>query len=412
MDLYTITLLIYNISILPVIFFSILFIFLIVVNLLIKKKKENYKIKKFPFVTVQIPTYNDPIAVRCIEKCIDFDYPKDKYEIMIVDDSTNIETQLKLEKFSIDFPNFIKYIHRKNRDGYKPGALKNSMKYANGEILVLFDADWIPNKDFLKQIVAPFSDPKIAIVQTKQGFYNKDKNWITRFAAYTLMIYHEIIMPIHNKVNSVFFCGTAGAIRRSAFEEVGGWNTKSITEDSELTVKLLKKGYKTKYLPIETPSEVPETIEGFVKQQMRWCYGNARVFIDNFSDIWLKKGLSLKQRLMITYVTFGNVIAIAVILMTVFGMLGWFVGEPRLFSLSEFWNMLSKFGYTAGFLTLGLFTFAKRKMLIEIRFLFYTVFSIGIILAIANSYALIMALFNKKLTWYCTPKKDNSVIVE
>lgn len=413
MDLYTITLLTYNASIFPVILFSILFIIFSLINLLIKEKKTTYKLKELPFVSVQIPTFNDPIAVRCIEKCMEFDYPKDKYEIVIVDDSTNVETQTKLQKFSNDHPDFIKYVHRTNREGYKPGALRDAMPHTKGDILVLFDADWIPAKDFLKKIVQPFADEKIAIVQTKQGFYNKDKNWISRFAAYTLMIYHEIIMPIHNRVNSVFFCGTAGAIRRSAFDEVGGWNTKSITEDSELTVKLLRKGYKTKYLKdIETPSEVPETIESFVKQQMRWCYGNTRVFLDNFSNIWLKRGLSLGQRLMITYVTLGNIIAPAVILMTVSGMLGWFTGDPTLFNLSELVTLISRFIFTAGFLVIGILTFYKRKMLKEFKYLIYSVFSVGIVLAITNSYAFFRAITNKKLIWHCTPKKDNTAVVK
>lgn len=412
MDLYTFTLLVYNISILPVIIFSILFILFALINITLKEKKEKYNLKELPFVSVQIPTFNDPIASRCIEKCMEFDYPKDKYEIIIVDDSTNIQTQALLQKYANDNPNFIKYVHRTNRNGYKPGALKEAMTQTKGEILVIFDADWIPKKDFLKKVTEPFADEKIVIVQTKQGFYNKDVNWISRFAAYTLMIYHEIIMPIHNKANSVFFCGTAGAIRRSAFDEVGGWNPKSITEDSELTVRLLRKGYKTKYLPIETPSEVPETIESFAKQQMRWCYGNARVFFDNFSDIWIKKGLKLKQRLMITYVTIGNIIAPAVILMTLSGFMGWFTGEPKLFSVGEIWNLISKFIFTAGFILLGLVTFFKRKMLKELKYLVFTTMSVGIILALTNSFAFIKAVLNQKLTWYCTPKKNNTDVVK
>ncbi len=413
MDLYTITIFTYNLSILPIIAFSILFVLFSIINLTIKSKKIKYKeFKELPFVSVQVPTFNDPIATRCVEKCMEFDYPKDRYEIMIIDDSTHLETQTLLQKYANDNPEFIKYIHRSNRDGYKPGALKDAMPQTKGDILVLFDADWIPKPDFLKKVIAPFSDEKIAIVQTKQGFYNKDKNWVTRFAAYTLMIYHEIIMPIHNQVNSVFFCGTAGAIRRTAFEEVGGWNTKSITEDSELTVRILRKGYKTLYLPIETESEVPETVEAFVKQQMRWCYGNTRVFFDNFSNIWLKKGLKIKQRLMITYVTLGNIIAPAVILMTISGMMGWFTGEPKLFSMSEFWILASKFVYTAGFILMGLVTFYKRNIMKEIKYLIYTAMSIGIVLAITNSYAFYKAITNQKLVWHCTPKNDNSTVIK
>ena len=256
-----IALFVYNLTLLPIVFFSVLFMMLAFLNLLLhkKEKKEFKELKELPFITVQIPTYNDPIAERCIRHCIDFDYPKDKYEIIIADDSTNIETQNILAKFADENPGFIKYIHRDHRHGFKAGALKNSMRHAKGEFIVIFDSDWMPGKDFLARVIRPFSDPKVAIVQTRQGFYNKDSNLITRSASYLLMIYHTIIMPINNRINCVFFCGTAGAIRRSAFDKVGGWNLNSLTEDSDLTVNMLLKGYKTVYLNFETPSEVPAT---------------------------------------------------------------------------------------------------------------------------------------------------------
>ncbi|MBD3209735.1 glycosyltransferase, partial [Candidatus Woesearchaeota archaeon] len=334
MDMQAFTLFLYNIAILPVIFLSVLFILLSLINLVVDRKQQRYKLpKELPFISVQVPTFNDPIAVRCIERCLRFDYPKDKYEIIIVDDSTNPETQAKLMQFTEDHPGFVKYVHRTNRDGFKPGALNNAMKITKGEIITVFDADWIPRKDYLKTIIGPFSDPQVAIVQSRQGFYNKDTNIITRFAAYLLMIFHTIVLPISNSVNTVFFCGTAGAIRRKHFEEVGGWNKASITEDSELSVKLLIKGYKTVYLQYSTPSEVPDTFESFVKQQMRWCYGNVRVFVDNARNIILDKHLNLKQKLMILYMTTAHITAPFVLLMTIFGFAGWFFGEPTLMTV-------------------------------------------------------------------------------
>ena len=382
-------------------------------NLFVNKpnEKEYKKPKKLPFVSVQVPTFNDPIAARCVEKCMQFNYPKNRYEIIIVDDSTNKETQKKLKKYAIDNPGFIKYIHRDNRSGYKPGALRNAMKITKGEVLVVFDADWIPQKDFLKRVVNPFSDPKVAIVQTRQGFYNKDTNLVTRFAAYLLMVYHTIVMPINNRINCVFFCGTAGAIRRSAFDEVGGWNMNSITEDSELSVKLLIKGYKTVYFDFETPSEVPDTFESFVKQQMRWCYGNTRVFLDNAKKIIFNPGLSIQQRVMITFITLANITAPFVVIMTFFGFAGWFLGEATLFKLSDVITLVSKFIYTGGFLLIGSITLAKRNLLNEFKYFIISAFTVGVVLSTAQSYAFIKALLNSKLSWYCTPKSANQDIM-
>lgn len=407
------TLLMYNLSLFPIIFFSVLFLFLTLLRLFIgNDKKENHKkMKDIPFISVQIPAYNDPIAERCVKKCMEFDYPKDKYEIIIADDSTSPETGALLKRLSNENHGFVKYVHRNSREHFKPGALKNAMNVTKGDIIVIFDADWIPEKNFLKRIIEPFSDPKVALVQTKQGFYNKNTNLITRFAAYVLMIYHDIIMPINNRINCVFFCGTAGAIRRSAFEEAGGWNLNSITEDCDLSVNLLLRGYKSVYLDIETPSEVPATFEGFVKQQMRWCYGNTRVFFDNAFRILFGKGIALRQRAMIVYITLGNIIAPVVVLMTIFGFAGWFIGEPTLFSFSDVTNLMARGIYTAGFISMGFFTLCKKKQLSEFHYLVASAFTIGIIIAVANTIAFFKAAANSKLGWYCTPKSANDGLV-
>ncbi|MBL7056121.1 glycosyltransferase [Candidatus Woesearchaeota archaeon] len=406
---HEITLFIYNISLFPIIFFSILFLMLSMLNILAERKKvkKTKKLEELPFVTVQIPTYNDPIAERCVRHCMDFNYPEDKYEIVIADDSTNEDTKRTLKEFADNNPGFIKYAHRTNRVGFKAGALKEVMNVCKGEIIVIFDSDWMPKKDFLNEIVQPFADEAVALVQTRQGMYNKNKNLITRFASYVLMIYHTIVMPINNKINCVFFCGTAGALRRKHFEEVGGWNLNSITEDSELTVKLLSQGYKSIYLDIETPSETPDTIEGFVKQQMRWCYGNTRVFIDNAFNILFKAKLTIKQRLMITYITLGNLIAPVVVLMTLFGFAGWFIGEPQIMTLSDVMDMTARIILTAGFLVIGTLTLYKKNILNEFPKFILSVLSIGIILAVANTVAFSRAIINKRLHWHCTPKVEN-----
>lgn len=408
-----VALFIYNLALLPIVFFSILFIMLALLSIFFDKRKEKSfaELKELPFITVQIPTYNDPVAERCIRHCMEFNYPKDKYEIIIADDSTNTETQNLLARFEEQNPGFVKYVHRNNRKSFKAGALKNSMKYAKGEFIVIFDADWMPGRDFLNIIIRPFSDPKVALVQTRQGFYNKDFNFITRFAAYLLMIYHAIIMPINNKVNCVFFCGTAGAIRRSAFEKVGGWNLNSLTEDSDLSVKMLLKGYKTAYLDFATPSEVPSTFESFIKQQMRWCYGNARVFFDNALKVLFKRNVTFGQRAMILFVTLGNMAAPFVFVMTLAGFSGWFLGEPELFSFNDIIDMAVRFLITGGFLIIGIIALHKNRALKEFPHLILALLTIGLVLAVANSIAFFKAAFNKQLSWFCTAKDANNKFI-
>jgi cellulose synthase/poly-beta-1,6-N-acetylglucosamine synthase-like glycosyltransferase len=225
------------------------------------------------------------------------------------------------------------------------------------------------------------------------------------------MMYHTIMMPINNKVNCVFFCGTAGALRRSTFEEVGGWNISSITEDSDLSVRLLLKGYKTVYLDYETPSEVPDTFESFIKQQMRWCYGNARVFFDNWKDILFHKRLTLRQRLMIMFITLANSSTLVVILMTLFGFAGWFLGEITLFTFADITELVARFLITAGFFFAGAITLLKRKQLNELGHLLLSVFTMGLLLAFTNAIAFTRAVFKKELHWFCTPKIANVGVV-
>jgi cellulose synthase/poly-beta-1,6-N-acetylglucosamine synthase-like glycosyltransferase len=408
-----ISLFVYNLALLPVIFFSVLLVIFSFINLFIDGKKKNVEAVSdyMPFVSVQVPTYNDPVADRCIRHCLEFDYPKDRYEILIADDSTDKATQSLLKKHSEENPGFVKYVHRDNREGYKAGALKNAMPLTKGEIIVIFDSDWIPAKNFLKRVVQPFADPKVALVQTRQGFYNHETNLITRFAAYTLIVYHRIIVPIENKFNCVFFCGTAGALRRSMMEEVGGWNPNSLTEDSELSVRLFRKGHKTVYLDFETPSEVPSTLEGFAKQQMRWCYGNARIFFDHAGQILRESKLSLRQKALITFVLLGHISAPLVVVMTIFGFAGWFLGDPTLLGMDSIIDLATKFLVTSGFILTGAIALYKRNTLRELPQLVLSAFTVGLFTATATSYAFYKAATNKKLSWFCTPKNANEKFV-
>jgi cellulose synthase/poly-beta-1,6-N-acetylglucosamine synthase-like glycosyltransferase len=409
------TLLLYNLALLPVIFFSILFIILTLLNIYMDRDAhQKRKLKEHPFITVQVPSFNDPVAIRCLKACLRFTYPEDRYEIMILDDSTDARAAARLQQFAAK--RGLKYIHRTNRRGYKPGALQEAMGMVKGDIIVIFDADFVPKPDFLERIAQPFEDPKVAIVQGRQGFLNAEKNLVSRFASYLLIVHHTILMPINNRLNTVFFCGTAGAIRKSAIEAAGGWNTESITEDSDLSVRILARGYKTVYLPFETPSEVPVTIESFVKQQMRWCFGGIRVFADHKRTILFRRGLTLSQRLMILFMTLGNLVAPAVILMTVAGLACWFSGgDLKLFGISDFLTFFLKYLYTAGFLVMGFVALYKRRSLVEFPRLLLATFSISLILVFANSVAVYKAIFWKerplfasaKNSWICTAKIGN-----
>lgn len=413
-----ISILIYNIAVIPVIFFSILFLTLSALYLLADRPtKVSKKLKRHPYITVQICSYNDPIATRCVEACLAFTYPKDRYEIMILDDSTDEKTQRLLKAYEKKHPGHVRYVHRTNREGYKPGALRDAHRLVKGEILAPFDADFIPDKDYLENIAKPFEDPKVAIVQTRQVFFNKDTNLVSRFATYMMMVYYTVIMPINNRANAVFFGGTAGALRKKAVDEAGGWNIHSITEDSDLSFHILQLGYKSVFLDIDTKGEAPITLEAFLKQQMRWSYGNFRVFLD-YPKLLLAGKLKGKQKAMILFFTLGNLIAPPVLIMTVFGLLGWFFGDPQILTMTDLVTLILKIAYTAGFVLIGVLALYKRKMLKDTPQLLLTLFSLSIVLAVANSVALFRAAFmsdkplypGQQTSWITTPKEGNDSV--
>ena len=401
------TLFLYNLTLVPVIMFSTLFFLTIIGNIVLGKETSSIfsKKKKKPFISIQIPVYNDMIATDCVKHCLKQNYPKNKYEIIIVDDSTDKAIKSSLKTYSIKYPGFVKYISRTHRTGFKPGALQNAMKITKGEFIVVFDSDWKPPRDFLNKIIHPMlEDDEVIFVQAKQDFVNLNQNLISRFAGYLLMIYHSMIMPISNRLNTVFLCGTAFCLRKKYFEETGGWNIKNLTEDADFSVKALIKGYKTVYVNLSVPSELPTDVESFIKQQMRWCYGVTRTFFDNFVNILLSKNMKITQKIFVSYLTIANIFAPVVILMTLFGSISWFLGEPEIFNLADFIDLFVKIILTGGFFLLGLFTFFKEKNFKQVPYLLLCIYSVSFLLLVFNTIAFLKAVFNSGLYWFRTPK--------
>ncbi len=416
MTLHTIFQLLFEYAFIPVCIFSAFCGLLVLLNLLVDRQltySRSSSLKEYPFITIQVPSFNDPVAARCIEACLRFSYPRDRYEIMILDDSTDQETAQFLATFASRHPDLVRYFYRDNRAGYKPGALKTWMPQVRGELIVIFDADFVPPVDFIERVVQPFEDPQVAIVQARQTkFLNGKENLVARFASYLLGIHHLILNPINHRYNAVFFCGTAGALRKRAVEEVGGWNTTSITEDFDLSVRLLARGYRSVYLPLDTMSEVPVTLNAFLKQQMRWCFGNVRVFLDNARTILFGGSLTLPQRLLISIMTLGHLFAPVVIVMTVAGFLA-NLTNPQPFGIDDLLGNLSKILLTSGFIFMGLVMLHKRESSAEFPHFLAATLTLGLVLTGTLTLALYRAVFRKnaplfgKTSWICTPKSGN-----
>ena len=407
MEIHSISLMLYKIFLLPVIFFSCIYFIVAISTIILKTERKKFfkpRNKPWPFVSVQIPVYNDPVAARCIEKCLKFDYPKDKFEIIVADDSTDKLTRKILDRYA-KYKN-VKIVRRNTRKGFKAGALNNALKYSKGEIIVVFDSDFIPPKNFLKRIVLPFfSDEKISIVQSKMGFLNENQNIVTKFASSLLSIYYNCWINLKNNFKTVFFCGSGGAIRKDVLINAGGWNEESVTEDADLSIKSLEAGYKHVYLPdLKASGEVPFTLKSFLRQQMRWAYGVTHVFKTYWRKILFSPNFNFMQRIVITLITLGWIISPFVLLTTIFGQIAWITGRPKPIEISDLIKFFTYFSLTSGFLFLAFVGLRREGKTSRILSLFPASLTIGICLSFVGTIAFFKAILGFKQHWFRTPK--------
>jgi len=236
------------------------------------------EISLWPRVTVQLPIYNERYVIeRLVDAVAQFDYPRDLLDIQVLDDSTD-ETQAVARNCverhqALALP--ISYIHRDNREGFKAGALQEGLQSARGELIAIFDADFIPPPDFLRRTVPYFSDSKIAMVQTRWSYINRNYSALTEVEAILLDGHFAIEHSSRFRSGLFFnFNGTAGVWRRQAIDDAGGWQHDTLTEDTDLSYRAQLHGWKFLYLPeIDCPSELPVEMNAFKSQQARWAKG-------------------------------------------------------------------------------------------------------------------------------------------
>jgi cellulose synthase/poly-beta-1,6-N-acetylglucosamine synthase-like glycosyltransferase len=239
-------------------------------------------VTNWPKVTIQLPIFNERYVIeRLVDAVAQFDYPRESLDIQVLDDSTDETRDVArdcVERHAAQgLP--ITYIHRTNREGYKAGALENGLKTAQGEFVAIFDADFIPQPDFLRRTVPHFLSPnggeKIGMVQTRWTYLNSDYSLLTRVETILLDGHFVIEHGGRSRRGTFFnFNGTAGVWRRVAIDSAGGWEHDTLTEDTDLSYRAQLKGWKFLYLPeIECASELPIDMNGFKAQQARWAKG-------------------------------------------------------------------------------------------------------------------------------------------
>ena len=368
------------------------------------------KFEELPRVTIQLPIYNEQYVVdRLVESICKIDYPKDKLDIQVLDDSTD-ETvtvaQAVVDRYAaLGHP--ITYIHRTNRSGFKAGALQNGLLTAKGDLIAIFDADFVPPEDWLMRVVHHFTDPKIGMVQTRWTHLNRNYSFLTEVEA-ILLDGHFVLEHGGRSRSQVFFNfnGTAGMWRRQAIADAGGWEHDTLTEDTDLSYRAQLKGWKFIYLQdVECPAELPVEMTAFKTQQARWAKGLIQTGKKILPRV-LKSDAPLHTKIEAWYHLTANLsyplmIVLSVLLlpaMIIRFYQGWF--QMLYIDLPLF--MASTFSISSFYLVSQRELFPKTwpRALLYLPFLM----ALGIGLTITNTKAVLEALVGQQSAFARTPK--------
>ncbi|MEZ4798018.1 MAG: glycosyltransferase family 2 protein [Flavobacteriaceae bacterium] len=420
MILETIIIIIYSTALILIFMYALAQLNLLF-NYLSAQKKQN-KAPKFdlsnpdeiPFVTIQLPVYNELYVMeRLLDNISKIDYPKDKLEIQVLDDSTDESFEAtanhikQLQQSGLD----IKHVVRNNRKSFKAGALKEGLKIAKGEFIAIFDADFMPKKDWLKRTIPYFKDSKIGVVQTRWSHINRDYSILTKIQAFALDAHFSLEQVGRNsKGHFINFNGTAGVWRKQCIIDSGNWQGDTLTEDLDLSYRAQLNNWKFKYLEdVETPAELPVAISAARTQQFRWNKGGAENFRKMMWKVLKNNNISAKTKVhgllhLLNSTMFLNVLIVAVLsipmlyikneyshLKIYFYVMSFFVISTLIFFIC-YWFMFKK--------TYG----SSLKGFVQYIVMFLTFFSIAMGFSLHNSIAVLEGHFGKRSDFIRTPK--------
>ncbi len=426
MILETTIIIIYTISLLLIFMYSLAQLNLLLNYLSSKKVKDNSplfdfsKPEEIPFVTIQLPVYNEMYVMeRLLDNIAKMDYPADKLEIQVLDDSTDetVETTRAhveaLAATGLD----IKHITRTDRTGFKAGALKEGLVVAKGEFIAIFDSDFLPQTDWLKRTVPYFKDEQIGVVQTRWGHLNRNYSILTKIQAFALDAHFTLEQVGRNsKGHFINFNGTAGLWRKACIIDAGNWEGDTLTEDLDLSYRAQLKNWKFKYLEnVETPAELPIVISAARSQQFRWNKGGAENFQKMMTRVLKSKNISAKTKMhgllhLLNSTMFLNVLIVGVLsipmlyikneythLKPYFYVMSFFVVSSIIFFIC-YWFMYKNI-YGSGF-----------KNFIKYIGMFFVFFSIAMGFSLHNSIAVLEGHWGKKSEFVRTPKFNINTI--
>ncbi len=362
------------------------------------------KEEEWPPVTVQLPIYNEASVVdRAIEALARLDYPRDKLEIQILDDSDDETTRIAQKKVREWEARGLRIvlIHRNSRDGFKAGALAEGLKSATGEFIAIFDADFIPPRNFLRLTIPYFlQDPRLGMLQTRWGHLNREYSLVTRAQALALDG-HFLVEQLARQRAGLFmgFNGSAGVWRRSCIEDAGGWQSDTLTEDLDLSYRAQLRGWKCLFLPeIVVPAEIPPQINAFKNQQRRWAKGSIQCLL-KLSGAVLRSPRPIFHKFE-ALLHLGNYLVHPLMLLSLILILPLILqGIEVHFPLT--YLMIASFGPPAVYFVATL----KGSGRGPVEMLFFPILALmGVGIALSNTIAIFEVLLNKGGSFERTPK--------
>lgn len=388
----------------------------------VRARKKNEDCPKFdlsnrnevPYVTIQLPVYNEMYVMkRLLNNIARIDYPNERLEIQVLDDSTdesfeeNAAQIKKLQESGLD----IQHVTRENRIGFKAGALKEGLKIAKGEFIAIFDADFLPGKNWLQDTIPYFKNPEIGVVQTRWGHINRDYSILTRVQAFALDVHFTLEQVGRNsKGHFINFNGTAGVWRRECIINAGNWEGDTLTEDLDLSYRAQLKNWKFKYLEeVETPAELPVVMSAARTQQFRWNKGGAENFQKMSWKVLKNKNTSYKTKIHGIIHLLNSTMFLIILIVAVLSI-------PMLYIKNEYAHLSTYFIVMSFFVISTLifficYWFTYRNIygggisrFVEYVGMFFVFFSVAMGFSLHNSVAVLEGHFGKKSEFIRTPK--------
>ena len=410
----------FNVAMMATFAFSAIYFILTVIALAMRKTPApppSSTEGDLPRVTVQIPTYNELAALNCAERCLAFDYPEDRIQILLGDDSNDADISARIDAFATENPR-LQVCRRGDNAGFKPGNLNHMLQETTGDYILILDSDFLPEPDFLHRLVQPvIEDPSLAGVQAGWHISNVHQNLTTLMGAGIINVIHVVILPCIKRFGHTgIFCGSGELVNKQMLIENGGWTLGALTEDVDYSLRALHAGKRIAYLEdLQCSCEVPHKAKDLFRQQMRWAYGVMRAVMNHGWALICSRMAHARVKIAAVCFTGGYIMIALFILSMVMGILSiasaWLApADGSTTMLDLILNTSLNILLTCGMLISSLCaSFIAGVNLRNIGKLIVASFTLGFILIFFVGKGLTKALFGLPMHWFMVQKNGNAI---